>query len=249
MAEEEPKPLTYIPETVLKKRKNNEDWAVKRRERLAAQRLRSKEDKKLVFKRAEQFIKDYRDKELDLIQMKHRVRRQKLKKPVQTDRESKLLFVIRIRGKTDMHATTRKFLHKMRLGQIFHGVFLKENEGTLSLLQRVQPYVTYGYPNLKNVRELVFKKGHGKIDKQRVPLTDNNVIEQALGKYNILCLEDIVHEIATAGPHFKEVSSFLWPFKLSRPEGSLTRKKTLYEDGGDTGNRGDHINELINTMN
>ena len=38
----------------------------------------------------------------------------------------------------------------------------------------------FRYPNLKSVKELVYKKGSGRIDKQRVPLTDNNLIEQVL---------------------------------------------------------------------
>ena len=38
---------------------------------------------------------------------------------------------------------------------------------------------------------------------------------QHLGKFGIICMEDLVHEIYTVGPHFKEASNFLWPFKLS----------------------------------
>lgn len=72
---------------------------------------------------------------------------------------------------------------------------------------------------------------------------------QALGKYGIICIEDIVHEIASVGPHFKEVASFLYPFKLNKPEGGLQGTKTLYKQGGDTGNREDQINELISKMN
>ena len=76
----------------------------------------------------------------------------------------------------------------------------------------------FGYPNLKTVRELVYKRGYGKVNKQRIPLTDNSLIEQTLGeKTGIICIEDIIHEIYTVGPHFTAVSSFLWPFKLSAP--------------------------------
>lgn len=38
------------------------------------------------------------------------------------------------------------------------------------------------YPNLKSVRELIYKRGYGKIKKQRIPLTDNSLIEKSLGK-------------------------------------------------------------------
>ncbi|OVA18635.1 Ribosomal protein L30 [Macleaya cordata] len=144
---------------------------------------------------------------------------------------------------------TRKILHSLKLRSIYSGVFVKANEGVMDMLRRVEPYVTYGYPNLKSVKELIYKKGYGKIDKEKAPLTDNNMIEQALGKHGIICIEDIVHEITTVGPHFKDVVNFLWPFKLNRPEGGKLLKKTSYKDEGDAGNREVHINELLDKMN
>lgn len=61
-------------------------------------------------------------------------------------------------------------------------------------------------PNLKSIRELIYKRGYGKVNKQRIPLVNNNIIEESLGKFDILCVEDLVHEIATVGPNFKQVS-------------------------------------------
>jgi large subunit ribosomal protein L7e len=72
------------------------------------------------------------------------------------------------------------------------------------MLQIVEPYITYGEPNLKSVRELIYKRGYGKVNKQRVPLNDNKIIEEALGKFGIISIEDLVHEIFTAGPAFKQ---------------------------------------------
>ncbi|RZC87366.1 hypothetical protein C5167_035906 [Papaver somniferum] len=117
----------------------------------------------------------------------------------------------------------------------------------MDILKRIEPYVTYGSPNFQTVKDLICKKGYGKIDKQKTPLTDNNLIEQ--GSMVFYVFEEIVHEIATVGSHFKEVVNFLWPFKLTRPEGGKLLKKTRYSDGGDAGNRADNINELINKMN
>jgi large subunit ribosomal protein L7e len=92
------------------------------------------------------------------------------------------------------------------------------------MLRLVEPYVAYGYviclgsqvsfivsphcfsePNLKTVRELIYKRGYGKVNRQRVPLSNNSVIETTLGKYDILSVEDLVHEIFTVGPNFKQV--------------------------------------------
>ncbi|XWS46657.1 hypothetical protein CRYUN_Cryun14cG0086700 [Craigia yunnanensis] len=71
------------------------------------------------------------------------------------------------------------------------------NKATMNMLHLVEPYVTYRYPNLKSVRELIYKKGYGKLNKQRVALIDNAIVEQALGNYGITCVEDLIHEIMT----------------------------------------------------
>merc|ERR1711972_442615 len=91
--------------------------------------------------------------------------------------EAKLLFVVRIKGIIKMSPKPRKVLQLLRLRQLHNGVFLKVNKPILQMLKLVQPYVTYGYPALKTVRELVYKRGFGKVNKQRIPLSDNAVIE------------------------------------------------------------------------
>ncbi|KAF3148875.1 60S ribosomal protein L7 [Orbilia oligospora] len=118
------------------------------------------------------------------------------------------------------------------------------------MLRIVEPYIAYGEPNLKSVRELIYKRGYGKINKQRIPLTDNSLIESTLNQYGILSIEDLIHEIYTVGPNFKQASNFLWPFKLSNPTGGFrTRKFKHYIEGGDTGDRESYINQLIRQMN
>jgi large subunit ribosomal protein L7e len=124
------------------------------------------------------------------------------------------------------------------------------NNATIQMLRMVEPYIAYGNPNLKSVRELIYKRGYGKVNKQRIPLTDNQIIEQELGKFGIICAEDLIHEIYTVGPHFKQASNFLWPFKLSCPNGGFSAKKIVhFVAGGDTGNREHLINGLIRKMN
>merc|ERR1711924_557043 len=152
--------------------------------------------------------------------------------------EPKLLFVTRIRGINKMPPQPRKILDLLRLRQIHNGVFLKNNKATMNMLRIVQSWITFGEPNLKTVRELVYKRGFGKVNKQRLPLTDNSIIEGALGKYGIVCIEDLIHEIYTVGPNFKQASNFLWPFKLSAPRGGFKCKRHGYCEirGGDWGN-------------
>merc|ERR1712070_489205 len=92
----------------------------------------------------------------------------------------------------------------------------------------VEPDIMWGYPNLKTVKDLIYKRGHGKVNKQRIPLTDNSVVEKVLGDKGIICVEDLIHEIYTVGPNFKECANFLWPMKLSAPLGGMTRKRNHY---------------------
>ncbi|KAJ4981881.1 hypothetical protein NE237_032718 [Protea cynaroides] len=243
---EEAKGGSVVPESVLKKAKRNEEWAVAKKQELEAAKKKNSENRKLIFNRAKQYAKEYEEQEKESIRLK---REAKLKGGFYVDPEAKLLFIIRIRGINAMDPKTRSILQLLRLRQIFNGVFLKVNKATLNMLHRVEPYVTYGYPNLKSVRELIYKRGYGKLTKQRIPLTDNSIIEQGLGKYGIICIEDLIHEILTVGSHFREANNFLWPFKLKAPLGGLKKKRNHYVEGGDDGNCEDKINELIRRMN
>jgi len=235
-----------VPESVLKKQKRNEEWALKKQEDLAALKKKNAENRKLICNRAKQYSEEYEEQQRQLVQLKREAR---LKGGFYVNPEAKLLFIVRIRGINAMHPKTRKILQLLRLRQIFNGVFLKVNKATVNMLHRVEPYVTYGYPNLKSVRELIYKRGYGKLNTQRIALTDNSIIEQGLGKYGIICIEDLIHEILTVGPNFKKANNFLWPFKLKAPLGGLKKKRNHYVEGGDAGNREDYINELIRRMN
>lgn len=117
------------------------------------------------------------------------------------------------------------------------------------MLNLVDPYIAWGYPNLKSVKELIYKRGFAKIDGQRIPITCNAIIEQHLGKHGVICMEDIIHEIFTVGPKFKSVNKFLWPFKLSSPKGGYNKKTNHFIEGGDAGNRETYINSFIRQMN
>ena len=109
----------------------------------------------------------------------------------------------------------------LRLRQLHNGVFVKLNKATIQMIRLIEPYITYGYPNLETISKLVYKRGYVKEDGARIPIQSNEQIEKHLGKYEIICAEDLIHEIANCGPHFKEASNFLWPFKLNKTKSGL----------------------------
>jgi len=43
------------------------------------------------------------------------------------------------------------------------GVVLQVNKATVNMLRLVEPYVAWGYPNLKTVKELIYKRGYAKV--------------------------------------------------------------------------------------
>mmetsp|Transcript_7701 Transcript_7701/g.19302 ORF Transcript_7701/g.19302 Transcript_7701/m.19302 type:complete len:255 (+) Transcript_7701:99-863(+) len=199
-------------------------------------------------KRTQAYEKEYADHQKKLVDLR---REAKLGGNFFVEPEAKLLFVVRIVGIIKLSPKPRKVLQLLRLKQLHNGVFLKVNKPILQMLKLVQPYVTYGYPSLKTVRELVYKRGFGKVTKQRIPLTDNQIIADKLGEKGLHGMEDLIHEIYTVGPNFKQAANFLWPFKLSAPRGGFKCKRHGYCEmkGGDWGNREEEINELIARMN
>merc|ERR1711988_63374 len=194
-------PAQPVPESVLKKRKTQEKLASDKAAAAADAKKANKEKRIQMYKSAEKYVKEYRNLAKQRVRM-HRQAKAAGNRFV--DAEAKLIFVVRIRGLADMHPKTKKILQIMRLRQMNMGVFMKSSKAATEMLTRVEPYLSYGYPSLKSVRDLVYKRGFGKINKNRIPLTDNAVVEKGLGKYGVTCMEDIVHEIFTVGPNFRE---------------------------------------------
>lgn len=53
-------PMKTVPETLLKKRKRDEQWAINRKQLLESGKNKNSQSRKVIFKRAEQFIREYR---------------------------------------------------------------------------------------------------------------------------------------------------------------------------------------------
>jgi len=237
---------TGEPESLLKKRKTADVNKAKRQQASIERKKRNKSLRKEAFKRAEKYVREYRSQEKALIRSK---RQAKNNNNFFIAPESRIIFAVRIRGINAMDPKTRKILQLLRLRQVHNGVFVKVNAASLNMLRLVEGYITYGTPNRKTVQDLIYKRGYGKVNHQRIPLSNNQVIRQELGKFGIVCIEDLIHEIYTVGPHFKEVNNFLWPFKLSSPLGGYKYKGSHFSEGGDYGNREELINNLVRSMN
>jgi len=239
------KKLPALPETILKRRKERAEQKAKNLKSRLLLRKKNREQRREIFRRAESYVKTYRCQQRDLLRIRKMTKKQN---NFYVPDEPRLAFVIRIRGINGLHPRVRKILQLFRLRQINNGVFMKLNKATINMLRIVEPYVAWGYPNMKSVHDLVFKRGFAKLKGQRIPIVDNKIIEEKLGKRNIICIPDLIHQVASVGPHFKQCANFLWPFKLNTPTGGWRKKTTHYVEGGDYGNREDKINDLLRRM-
>merc|ERR1711893_417062 len=234
-----------VPESLLKKRKQDAERRAKAAKAVLLNKKKNRVKRREMFKRAEKYIKEYRIQEREEIRLSREARKHG---NFYVPPEPKVAFVVRIRGINGIHPKPRKVMQLFRLLQINNGTFVKLNKATLHMLRIAEPYITWGYPNLKSVRELIYKRGYGKIEGKRIALTDNAIIEQKLGQQGIICMEDLIHEIFTVGDNFKAASNFLWPIKLNSPTGGWRKKNNHFNDGGDFGCREDKINVLLRKM-
>lgn len=61
MAEAKSKGGPVVPESVLKKQKRSEEWALAKKQELAAVKKKNAENRKLIFCRAKQYAKEYEE--------------------------------------------------------------------------------------------------------------------------------------------------------------------------------------------
>merc|ERR1712113_1304765 len=127
--------------------------------------------KKKIFKNLEKYIQEHKQQKAIKTWLN---REAKIQGGFYIPADPKLAIVIRIKGVNGLEPKARKILQLLRLRKINHGTFLKLNRASINMLRRVEPYVAYGYPSLKTIKEIIYKRGFGKIGNQRIPLTDNS---------------------------------------------------------------------------
>ncbi|ELW49891.1 60S ribosomal protein L7 [Tupaia chinensis] len=155
-----------------------------------------KAKKKLIYEKAKHYPKDNRQ----MYRMEiHMARMARKAGNFYVPGGHKWALVIRIRGISDMSPKIQRVLQLLSLRQIFNGTFVKLNKASINMQRIVEPYIAQGYPNLKSVFGLIYKHGYGKINKKRIALTDDSLIVHSLGKFDITCLVDLIHEIYTVG--------------------------------------------------
>ncbi|KAF3702558.1 60S ribosomal protein L7-like 1 [Channa argus] len=246
------KVIKLVPEYLLKKRKAYQALKATQAKLALLEKRKVSKGKPLKFKRLEDFLKDSHKKHRDETRISRGEKRPPAPLPPARNR---LAFGVRIREIKGVSPKVMKVIQMLRLRKIFSGTFVKINKTSVAMMKIVEPYVAWGFPNLKSVRELILKRGQTRVGRKRVPLTDNTFIEQHMvcnpinGKHGIICLEDLIHEIYAVGKGFRAANNFLLPFKLSVARHAARDKAGLLKDLGNPGFRGVDINSIIRQLN
>ena len=69
-----------------------------------------------------------------------------------------LAFVVHIERINGVSSLVQRTIARLCLNKIFGDVFMKVTPQTIKTLCIVEPYVTWGFPNLKSVQELILKR-------------------------------------------------------------------------------------------
>ena len=90
----------------------------------------------------------------------------------------------------------------------------------LETLHKVSNYVVYGWVSKKLIDSLLKTRGFINKDEKKLPISDNNLIEEMFEKIDIICLDDIVdlYNSYSSKESFEAVNSKMWAIQLSPNE-------------------------------
>ncbi|ORX58102.1 ribosomal protein L30p/L7e [Hesseltinella vesiculosa] len=228
MLDNNDKPLETVPEVVLRKRKQVD--LHKREQQRVLREQKGKQHKALrtKFTRVDELIRGR--KQLQQEANRLRTAKRRLERNGFDDEDNdKLILVVRLddaSSKRKMHPQVKKTLTSLGLDRLHAAVFVRQSKQMSEQLAVVKPYIFMGSPSLPSVRSLVMKRAHTLKDGQRVPVTDNTMVEDALSDVGVICVEDIIHELMQGDKEtFDKITEYLAPFHLNLESRSRVKKQ------------------------
>jgi large subunit ribosomal protein L30 len=148
---------------------------------------------------------------------------------------------VRIRGTIRAPRQVRETLEMLGLKRNNHAVLMDNRQSFLGMLKVAQNFVTWGEASEEAVDILIRKRGRLLGDKR---FTDKYA--QTIGEKS---LEKLVKKIYKCDVQYGKLPNVKPIFKLSPPaKGFKGKVKKSYGMGGESGYRGERINELIKRM-
>jgi len=159
-----------------------------------------------------------------------------------TPENSKLLFIVRIRGALGMKRKILDTLKIFRLHKVNHSILIFPNSSYMGMLQKVKDYVCYGEVNKKILLKLL--RTRAKIEGNK-PLTESHIKL----KTNYKTLNALAGGLLKGDIQYKDIYKIKPVFRMHPPRGGYRGSiKRNYKSGGSLGYVGDYINKLLFKM-
>jgi large subunit ribosomal protein L30 len=156
-------------------------------------------------------------------------------------KERKCIMAVRIRGTVRASRQVRETLQMLRLARNNYSVLIDNRPSFLGMLKTAQNFMTWGQASEEAVKMLIKERGRLAGNKK---LT--NEYAQKVG-YN--SLEELGEAIFNCQVEYWKLPNIQPVFRLHPPtKGFKGKVKKGYGMGGELGDRGEKINELIKRM-
>ncbi len=157
------------------------------------------------------------------------------------EEKKKCIAVVRIRGVIGASREIKDTLKMLNLKRNYHAVLIDNRPSYLGMLNKVQNYVTWGEPSEEIVALMIKKRGRLNGDKK---LTD-----EYAKKLGYKSLEELAKAIYEGKIDYNRLPGIKPFFRLHPPsKGFKGKVKKSFGTGGETGYRGEAINELLERM-
>jgi len=157
------------------------------------------------------------------------------------EKAQKCLVVVRIRGTIDLRGETNDTMKMLNLNYNCNATLVDDRPSYLGMLHKAQSYIAWGEPTVETIAQLLKARGRTRGNRK---LTDENI--KQLGYETVEKLAEALHRNKVELKDLKDVKPV---FRLHPPKkGYKKTVKKSYQSGGESGYRGEAINELIKRM-
>ncbi|EPY25707.1 large subunit ribosomal protein L7e [Strigomonas culicis] len=133
-------------------------------------------------------------------------------------KDSKVVLIVRAKGKQIPPEVAAAF-KALGLSKIYSARLLCLTTRTDKLVKQLTPFSIVGHPDKAQLEALLRTRGalYNEADHTRRVISGNLILEQTLGDFNVLCIEDLVEVIHTRGEGVEEVLRHVAPFDFHPP--------------------------------
>jgi len=155
--------------------------------------------------------------------------------------EHHCIVAIRIRGTISALREARETLQMLHLNRNNNGVLIDNRPSFIGMLRKVQSFITWGEPTKETLVSLIKKKAR--------TIGDKKATDEYAVKSGFKSLDDLAKAVYECRVTFNDLPDIQPTLRLHPPtKGYKNKIKRSFAAGGESGYRGDKINELIIRM-